>query len=199
MDILLATKNQGKITELKKLLTGLPFNLRGLNEFPDIQDVEETGTTFAENAELKAVAYAKESGLFALADDSGLEVFALNGAPGVHSARYAGENATNEAKMEKLLRELNDSGQNDRRARFVCVISFADPIGKILHQTTGECRGIIAEMPSGAKGFGYDPIFIPHSFDRSFGELPEAIKQMISHRARAIEQIIEYLSKFSLT
>lgn len=199
MKMLVATKNTGKIKELRKLLADLPFNLRGLDEFPHIEDVEETGTTFAENAILKARIYAKKTGLCALADDSGLEVAALNGDPGIFSARFAGENASDEEKINKLLNELNKTQDKERLARFVCVMAIADKSGKILHFEEGICNGIIAPTPFGNGGFGYDPIFIPDGFKKTFGELPQNVKQKISHRARATAKIIRFLRNFTVS
>lgn len=197
MKMLVATKNAGKIKELRELLADLPFDLRGLDEFPDVEDVEETGATFTENACLKAKIYAEKTGLYALADDSGLEVTALNGAPGIFSARYAGNNATNEEKINKLLDELNEVNDEKRLARFVCVMAIADNSGKIIHFEEGICEGRIAVKPLGNGGFGYDPIFVPNNFEQTFGELPENIKQKISHRARAVEKIIRFLQDFT--
>lgn len=197
MDVLLATKNLGKIAEFRTLLEGLPIRLIGLDEFPHIPDVEETGKSFTENAALKAKTYAKHTGLCALADDSGLEVLALGGAPGIYSARYAGAFSTNEEKITKLLLELKENDQHDRRARFVCVMAFADTSGKILRIATGVCLGSIAHQPLGTKGFGYDPVFIPAGFQKSFGELSENVKHRFSHRARATGKINRFLERFS--
>ena len=192
--LLIATGNSGKIGELKELLADLPLTLRNLEDFPNVSEVEETGATFEENAILKAKGYALQTGLRTLADDSGLEVDALGGAPGVFSARYAGAGASDEAKMAKLLRELAQI--EERRARFVCSVAVADEKGEISFVTTGFCRGVIALNPSGTKGFGYDPIFVPDGFELSFGELSGTVKQKISHRARAMKKIIQYLRDF---
>lgn len=194
IEILIATKNIGKVRELEKLLENLPFVLRSLNEFPEVPDVEETGATFAENAILKAREYAKQTNLWALADDSGLEVAALNGAPGVFSARYAGENASDEEKISKLLNEIKEN--DDRRARFVCVMALADETGEIIHLTEGICDGDISLNISGTNGFGYDPVFVPKDFTQTFGELSSDIKHEISHRAQAIRKIIRFLHDF---
>ena len=191
-EILIATKNIGKVRELEKLLEG--FALRSLNEFSDVPDVEETGATFAENAILKAREYAKQTNLWALADDSGLEVAALDGAPGVFSARYAGKNATEAEKIVKLLDALKE--KNDRCARFVCAMAISDKNGEIKFLAEGICNGKIALKPSGTNGFGYDPIFIPEGFNQSFGELSGNVKKKISHRAQAIMKIIQYLRAF---
>lgn len=195
--LLVATGNAGKIRELEEFLADLPLVLRGLKEFPNVSEVEETGATFAENAGLKAFGYAVQTGLWTLADDSGLEVDALGGAPGVFSARYAGENASDAEKIAKLLSEL---GENDnRRARFVCAMAVADESGEIKFFSEGVCDGQIALKPRGIKGFGYDSIFVPDGFEQTFGELSNEVKRKISHRARAMEKIIQYLRGFYST
>ena len=194
--ILVATGNAGKIAELKKLLADLPFQLLSLKDFPDVVEVAETCTTFAENARLKAQGYARQTGFLSLADDSGLEVSALGGAPGVFSARYAGENISDRFRMEKLLEELRLSASENRSARFVCAMALASKNGEIMHFVEEYCEGTIASEPRGANGFGYDPIFIPSGFDKTFGELPETVKQKISHRSRAAIKIIRYLRDF---
>lgn len=193
LEIITATKNAGKIKELGELLADLPFQLRNLNDFPAIVEPEETGVTFVENAVLKAHYYATRTNLWALADDSGLEVEALGGAPGVFSARYAGENATEAERINKLLKEIAETKNQNRSARFVCAMAIADETGKIKHTAEGYCSGSIAFTPRGTNGFGYDPIFIPEGFSETFGELPGEIKQQLSHRARATFKIIQYL------
>ncbi len=193
MQILIGTKNAGKIREMRELLAEIPVELRSLNEFENIAEPEETGATFMENAALKAVYYARKTGLAALADDSGLEVEALGGAPGVYSARYAGADSSDAEKISKLLQELKKSESQNRAARFVCALVLTNAAGGIIFQTEGICRGKIALSPSGQNGFGYDPVFVPEGFDRSFGELSGEIKSRLSHRARAIEKIIRFL------
>ena len=186
-ELLVATRNEGKVAELRPLLArALPVKLRSLAEFPEIGEVEETGVTFAENASLKARAYAEQSQLWTLSDDSGLEVDALNGAPGVYSARYGGPDLTFAERIKMLLDEMARSGGADRRARFVCAIAIADPGGEIVHLSTGICEGWIADAPRGTNGFGYDPVFVPEGYDQTFGELSTKIKERISHRARAL-------------
>lgn len=197
LELLIATKNIGKIRELEKLLADLPFVLRNTAEFPDIIEPEETGITFAENAILKAQYYAQKTGIWALADDSGLEVEALNGHPGVFSARYGGADATNDEKIAKLLNELAQTNDKQRLARFVCSMAISDENGGIRVLTEGICNGKITSSPKGINGFGYDPIFIPDSFLQTFGELSDEIKQKISHRSRATEKIIDFLRNFS--
>ncbi len=193
--LLVATQNLGKLAELRLLLAGLPIDLMGLSDFENITEVPETGSTFIANAKLKASGYACQTGLFALADDSGLQVDALDGRPGVLSARYGGDTDFDE-KMQMLLREMDGSTNDLRTARFVCSIAIAAPTGEILYTTEGICPGEIASSPLGNGGFGYDPIFIPDGFNETFGELSTAVKQKISHRARAFEQIMPFLRDF---
>lgn len=193
LELLVATKNNGKVAELKHLLLGVPVRLRSLREFVDAVDVKETGENFKENAALKAQGYASHTGLWSLADDSGLEVEALKGAPGIFSARYGGENATDQEKINKLLRELNKEQNEERFARFVCAMAISDEKGEIKFVAEGFCNGRISLEPRGNNGFGYDPIFIPAGFNETFGELSSEIKQQISHRAQASRKIIEYL------
>ena len=195
-ELLIATHNAGKLREFTKLLADLPLKLRSLADFAEIVEVEETGATFAANAELKASDYARQTGLWTFSDDSGLEVKALNGAPGVFSARYAGETATSRQRNEKVLGELRETRDAERAARFICVTALADPDGNIVHTETAFCVGRIASEARGSNGFGYDSIFIPASFEQTFGELPDAIKQQISHRARASMQMIRFLLEF---
>lgn len=197
MELLIATKNIGKVKELENLLADSPVRLRSLNDFPNVPEAVETGATFAENARLKARFYAAQTGLLALADDSGLAVEALGGAPGIFSARYAGDDASNAERIEKLLSELKATGDENRRARFVCAIAIADARGEIKFLAEGICNGAIAKAATGKNGFGYDPIFIPDNFNRTFGELSDNVKREISHRALAIKKIIRYLRDFT--
>jgi XTP/dITP diphosphohydrolase len=194
MELLIATYNPGKIREIKMLLSNLPIQIHDLSEFPHIKDVDETGTTFTENAILKARSYAKQSGCFALADDSGLEVNALNGAPGIYSARYGGEKITDTERNILLLEELKNIDKDKRQARFVCVIALSDARAETVHTFTGTCEGTIADNIYGQKGFGYDPIFIPNGYNQTFGMLHRDIKQSISHRALAIEKTRKFLT-----
>ena len=194
-ELLIATRNPGKLTEIQPLLSGLPVVFRSLLDFPHTTEVEETGATFAENASLKAMAYAAQTGAWALSDDSGLEVDALGGAPGIFSARYAGERATDAERIQLLLSELARTGNAERRARFVCAVSISDPTGRILNVSTGLCEGRIGDAPKGEKGFGYDPLFLPDGFEQTFGELSSEIKQQISHRARALAKTRAFLLK----
>ena len=181
---------------MRELFAGHPLEVRSLADFPEIGDVEETGSTFRENAELKAREFARQTGELCLADDSGLEVAALGGVPGVLSARFGGPDTSYAEKMAKLLSMIAEAGDEERRARFVCAMSLADADGRILHTVEGECRGRIADHPNGTAGFGYDPIFIPDGFAQTFAELGDDVKQSISHRARAAELVSRYLLHF---
>jgi XTP/dITP diphosphohydrolase len=192
-ELLIATGNKGKVAELRSLLAGLPLRLRDLAEFPSAREVEETGRTFSDNAALKAQGYAEQTGLWTLADDSGLEVDALGGAPGVFSARYGGEGLTDADRVTRLLEELSRTDAKERRARFVCVIAIADPRGQVMNLSTGTCVGQIVHAPRGTHGFGYDPIFLPDGFEQTFGELTAEIKQDISHRALALKGARSFL------
>jgi len=193
--LLIATGNVGKIVELKGLVADLRIEVVGLDSFPYVSEVPETGSTFGENARLKAIGYAEQTGLPALADDSGLEVSALQGRPGVLSARYGG-NVPFTEKMQTLLSELELTGATDRSARFVSAIALSMPDGSVLAEAEGICSGRLAEQPRGGGGFGYDPLFIPEGYDETFGELPSEIKAQISHRSRAFSLILPVLARF---
>ena len=196
LSIVIATGNPGKVRELRQLLAETRITIKGLSDFPEVTEVEETGATFAENATMKAIGYARQTLHWTLADDSGLEVEAVSGAPGVHSARYGGD-VTYEEKRRLLLNEILRTGGGGREARFVCTMVLADENGSVRFTAEGECRGRIAPASRGQGGFGYDPIFIPDGFDQTFGELPDQIKAQISHRARASAKIIRYLLDFT--
>ena len=195
-NIVLATRNQGKLREMQELFRDLPLEVRSLNDYAGVRDVEETGKTFRENAELKASDYAKQTGHFCLADDSGLEIESLDGEPGVRSARFAGADTGYDLKNARVLEMMKASSNRTRSARFLCAMSIADSSGEVLHTVEGVCSGSIAETPRGENGFGYDPIFIPDGYDRTFGELGDDVKQRISHRAKAANQIVRYLLDF---
>ena len=181
--LLVATRNRHKLDEIRAILGLEAAQLRSALDYPDIPDVVEDGATFEANAIKKAVALRDATGCWALADDSGLEVDALGGAPGVRSARYAGEPCDHAANNAKLLREL--AGASDRRARFRCVLALAGPDGSI-RTVDGRCEGRIAHELRGAGGFGYDPLFLPDGHDVTFAELGAAAKNAISHRGRAL-------------
>lgn len=199
-ELLIATSNNGKIAELHSFLRPLSLGLRSLVEFPEVAEVAETGESFADNAILKARGYAMQTQLWTLADDSGLEVDALNGAPGIYSARYGGEGLSDADRTQRLLETLSQLGGADRHARFVCVIAIADPSGEVSNVSTGICEGRIAFAPRGMNGFGYDPVFVPEGYEQSFGELTTEIKEKISHRARALSAARAFiLDHFSAT
>ncbi len=193
IELLFATRNANKTAEIRKIL-GPQFQVNDLADHPEIPHIAESGTTFQENAILKAVAVSKRMPGFVIADDSGLEVEALGGAPGIHSARYAGMNATDQEKTDKLLEELTRVGAttNARRARFRCVLALACK-GNVLGAFEGIIKGQIADRPRGSHGFGYDPIFMPEGFQQTFGELAPAEKNQLSHRARALERLRTFL------
>lgn len=194
---MLATTNPGKIKEYSRLLAGCGYRLvTPADKNIDIT-VAETGLTFQENAILKAAAYAQASGLLTLADDSGLEVEALGGEPGVLSARYAGYNTTDAERNELLLRRLKDIPEKLRRARFRCVIALADPGDDIGQTTEGVLEGRIADFPKGSNGFGYDPIFFIPELGCTLAELASADKNRLSHRARAAEEASRILKQLS--
>jgi len=192
--LLLGTRNPGKLREITSILKGSGWSFSSLQEFDHVGSAEENGVTYSENAIAKAQFYAAATGLVALADDSGLEVAALSGAPGVYSARYAGENASDADRRQLLLSELSKTSNTDRRARFVCVVAIADPSGSVLNLSEGICRGTITFASRGDGGFGYDPIFIPDGYTQTFAELPETLKNRISHRALALAQTKEFLA-----
>jgi XTP/dITP diphosphohydrolase len=194
--LLIATMNAGKVAELRDMLASTDIEVVGLDVFPDVVEVEETGATFEENARLKASGYASQTGLPALADDSGLEVTALDGRPGVLSARYGGDDLPFAEKIRLLLVELDASGSEDRSARFVCSIALASADGEIVTTTSGVCNGHLASAPRGQGGFGYDPIFVPGGYELTFGELSSAVKAQISHRWKAFSQIMPILRRF---
>lgn len=195
--LLIATGNKGKVREIRGLLPATSFDLIDLWNFPNVSPIPETGSTFRENAELKAVGYSTATGMFAVADDSGLEIEALGGRPGIFSARYGGDELNDNQRIVLLLDEMKFLPQDERSARFVSAISFADPAGSILFSCEGECGGTIAFESKGSGGIGYDPIFIPDGFSETFGELSAEIKQRISHRARAISIFVRYLLDFN--
>jgi XTP/dITP diphosphohydrolase len=191
--LLIATRNRGKLKEIKELLGDLPFNIVDLNRYPTIETVEESGETFTDNASLKASVYARQAGVLTLADDSGLVVEALGGAPGVHSARYAGEGASDGERTAKLLRALAIVPESRRGARFISVIAIAQNEGKVINVSVGECPGQIAPEPRGAGGFGYDPVFIPEGSTLTFAQLEPVEKNRISHRARSLFKAAAFL------
>jgi len=195
--LLLGTRNPGKVVEIVSILADAGWSFRSLQEFADVAVATENATTYAENAIEKARFYALSTGLCALADDSGLEVEALGGAPGVFSARYAGDNASDADRRALLLAELSKVGDANRRARFVSAVALAHPDGEVLNLSEGICEGTLTFAPRGTNGFGYDPLFIPDGYDKTFAELSDTIKNRISHRARALMQTKEFLKSMT--
>ena len=183
MQLLIATRNRHKLDEIQAILNSEDLEIIGLDDIPPIPETVEDGDSFEANAVKKATEAARSSGLTTLADDSGLEVDALDGAPGIHSARYAGEHGDDSANIVKLLKELGDA--EDRTARFRCVIALATPEGEV-RTVQGTCEGRIGFELCGENGFGYDPVFIPAGFSKTFAELTSAEKDSISHRGKAL-------------
>ena len=190
--LLLATGNPGKLASLRRLLEDLPLRLAGLDVVPHVRTVAETGATFERNAVLKACGYAQQSGLLTLADDSGLEVKALGGAPGVYSARYGGPGLRDADRCALLLRHLRAIGSREREAQFVCVVAVAWPDGGS-RAFRGVCAGRIAYAARGTHGFGYDPIFVPAGSDRTYAEVEARAKDRVSHRAQAMQAARRFL------
>ena len=196
MDIVLATRNKKKIEEIKRITDGMAISIFTLEDFPWCPDVEEDGATFEENAVKKAVTVAGYTGKPALADDSGLEVYALNGAPGTLSARYAGAGTDDRKNIEKLLYEMRSFVGEKRGARFVCCIALALPDGRV-STFYGHSEGSIGTEPKGLDGFGYDPVFYPVGYDRTFAEMSGGEKDAISHRGKALIDVQRYLRENS--
>lgn len=192
--ILIATKNRGKLREVQDILSGLPVVMATLDQFPDLPDAVEDADTFAGNAERKAMHYARLTGLWTLADDSGLEVDALGGAPGVYSARYAGRQGDDAANNAKLIAQLANVPPEKRTARFKCAIALAGPEGT-LATACGTFEGLIVDAPRGANGFGYDPHFFVSELGMTAAQLPPEQKNRISHRAQALTAILPDLQR----
>jgi XTP/dITP diphosphohydrolase len=198
MKLVLATRNQDKVREIGEILKiEHEIELLSLHNYPDAPDVVEDGKTYEENAIKKASALAEHTGHLTIADDSGLEVDALDGAPGVHSARYAGENASDQDRVVKLLDALQNVPGDRRSGRFICAVAIADPLAQVL-VVRGVCEGRIIRMPRGTKGFGYDPVFVPVGYDKTFAELGDEIKNQISHRAKALDEAKKLLSEMNV-
>jgi len=205
LEAVIGTRNPGKIREIETLLRGLRVILLSLTDFPNIPIVDEVGETYEENSALKALTYAKSTGLVTLADDSGLEVDALGGMPGPLSARYGGDFASDSARTTKLLSALDQKQNEPRTARYVCCLTLAgwvhpqqernDEPG-ILRVTTANIEGQIAKEPRGLNGFGYDPVFVPIGHELSLAELPVAVKNRISHRAQAVAAMRTFLERW---
>jgi XTP/dITP diphosphohydrolase len=194
--IVLATRNPHKLREVRQIFAdgGWDIELRGLNELPDVPETPETGATFAENAAAKARAAAQATGLTAVADDSGLEVDALGGRPGIESNRFAGPGADDAARIAKLLGMMQGVPQQQRTARFRCAAAVASPTGEVI-VVEGVCEGMIADAPRGGGGFGYDPVFIPARHDRTLAEMSADEKNRISHRGQAFRAAAQVIAR----
>ena len=194
-ELLLATRNLGKLRELREIAAGSAFLWHALDEFPGVPEAVEDGLTFAENAQRKALHYAAATGMHTLADDSGLEVDFLNGAPGVHSARYAGTACDAAANNRKLLAALGDLPLEQRSACFQCAMAFARP-GRVLCESAGTFAGRILTEPRGENGFGYDPLFLIPALGKTAAELPPERKHALSHRGQALRAMLEQIEAF---
>ena len=195
MDLVIATSNQHKLKEFRALLEGFPITLLSLRDFPRLPAIVEDGASFVENALKKAVVVARATGKLTVADDSGLEVEALDGRPGVYSARFAGEGARDAENNAKLLGELKGVPPAKRGACFKCVLGIARPGGGTA-SVEGECRGVIIDAPRGHHGFGYDPIFLVPEYNKTFSEMAPEEKNRISHRSRALKKLLETLPRY---
>lgn len=192
MDILVATTNQGKLREVTRILDGIPVLLKTLADFPHVPIAEETGSTFSENARLKALHYAHATGMLTMAEDSGFEVDALNREPGVYSARYLGEDASYDERFHDIYRRMRDSTSAPRSARFVCALAAARG-NVVLFETEAKVEGLLADAPAGQNGFGYDPIFFYPPYGQTFGEVSDEQKTDVSHRGQAVRAFRSYL------
>lgn len=189
-----ATRNPKKLEELHRLLGGLGLDILSLDGFEGLAEAQETGATFEENARLKALSYARQTGLPCVADDSGLEVEALGGAPGIFSSRYAGPGADSRALCEKLLREMSNADAGNRRGKFRCSVALASD-GEVVLTAQGEARGIIIHEMRGGHGFGYDPVFVPEGFEKTFAEMEPQQKDSLSHRGKALAELRKKLDE----
>lgn len=191
--VVLASRNRGKVREVAELLEPHGLEILSLADFENVPEIVEDGSTFGENAAKKAREVAGFLSRWTIGEDSGLMVDALDGAPGVYSARFAGEDATDEQNNEKLMAELAGVSDERRTARYICHVAVADPQGEIRLQEEASCRGRITHEPRGTNGFGYDPYFLIPECHRTFGELAPVVKQHLSHRARAFERLTRKL------
>ncbi len=192
-DLLLASQNPGKLAEMRQLVNGLPFRILGPKDVGISDAPEETGTTFEENAAVKARYYAARSGLLAVADDSGISVAALNGAPGLYSSRFGGAGATDADRNRLLIEKLNGVPRDERGARFTSAVALARS-GEIVFQVAEFVEGFIAEAPKGTNGFGYDPLFFYPPFGKTFGEVSRVEKDKVSHRGKAFARLKQFLA-----
>jgi XTP/dITP diphosphohydrolase len=192
--ILVATTNPGKVREILQILGSAPVELTTLTDFPNVPVADETGSSFAENARQKALHYAAFTGMTTLAEDSGFEVDALNGEPGIYSARYLREDATYDERFADIYRRVRESGTPDRSARFVCALAVAR--GKdVIFETVAKVEGRLADAPAGPNGFGYDPVFYYPAYGRTFGEVSDEQKTAVSHRGQAMRTFRDYFLK----
>jgi XTP/dITP diphosphohydrolase len=191
-EILVATTNQGKLREIRQILRSVPVTLKTLADFPPVDAPEETGTSFAENARQKSLHYACATGMLTLAEDSGFEVDAIQGDPGIFSARYLREDATYSERFENIYRRVQESGASDRSARFVCALAVAKG-AEIVFEASATVEGMLAMAPAGANGFGYDPVFFYPPYGKTFGEVSDDDKTAVSHRGQAIRAFRDYL------
>lgn len=196
MELVIATRNRKKIEEIRRIIAGMPVALYSLDDFPGCHEVEEDADTFSGNAVKKAKAVAQYTGKPALSDDSGLEVYCLGNAPGVFSARYAGEGAGDRENLKKLLKEMSGTEDPGRGARFVCCIALAFPDGRV-ETFEGTVKGRVGREERGANGFGYDPVFYPEGHTRTFAEMSGREKDSLSHRGRALKKLQAYLASAS--
>jgi len=196
LELLIGTANQGKVTEIKRVLKDLPLKLHVITDFPTILQPDECGETYAENAIIKAQSYARQTGLLTLADDSGLEVASLDGLLGVKSARFGGDGLSDADRTDLLLSKLLTATDDDRSARFICAMAIATKSGEVVNVAHGTCPGSIAKAPSGDQGFGYDPVFIPTGYHMTFAEMRLSSKTSISHRGQALAATREFLDGF---
>jgi XTP/dITP diphosphohydrolase len=192
-ELLIGTSNPGKVREIKLALDGLPLFLRSLDEYSDLSTPIESGESYADNAIIKATDYARQTGLCVLADDSGLEVDWLDGAPGLHSARFG--SGSDADRVELLLEKLEGALNGGRRARFVSVVAIVHPTVGVINVSEGECCGRINHAPLGTNGFGYDPVFIPDGYEQTFGQLTNDVKAGISHRAKSLALAKAFLTE----
>jgi XTP/dITP diphosphohydrolase len=191
-EVLIATTNDGKLREIRQILRGVPLVVKTLADFPHVEAPEETGSTFAENARAKAVYYARRTGMLTLAEDSGFEIDALGGEPGIYSARYLREDASYGERFADIYARVHQSGAADRSARFVCALAVMTP-DEITFETTATVEGVLAPAPAGEHGFGYDPIFLYPPYGKTFGEVTDEEKTAVSHRGQAMRAFREYI------
>ncbi len=193
-ELLIATTNPGKLREIRSILDGIPIQLTTLADFPHVPVAEETGASFAENARQKALYYAGLTGVLTMAEDSGFELDALDGEPGIYSARYLSDDATYGERFADIYRRVRERGPDNTGARFVCALAVAEG-GRIVFETTATVEGRLADAPAGPNGFGYDPIFYYPPYGKTFGEVSDAEKTAVSHRGRAMRALRRFLER----